>query len=211
MTKDEFKDKYGYELGVPVNWSAYEDIAEFFTGRHVKEIDGVKVYGHMDYGKKDPSISAGASPMPGCRWPASATRASRTACRLMNGASALTKTRRPVGSCVCRGGDTNGPAASLCRLPSISNGWRSTPRRKPAGMDFLSKPARSCTGQCAQQIFWYTAFIPPHGRARSYRDERRRHAEVAHGPFAARPLLAGRHEARLSGCRILDALQVHPD
>ena len=29
----------------------YEDIAEFFTGR---EIDGESVYGHMDYGKKDP-------------------------------------------------------------------------------------------------------------------------------------------------------------
>ena len=38
---------------MPVNWSAYEDIAEFFTGR---EIDGKKVYGHMDYGKKDPSL-----------------------------------------------------------------------------------------------------------------------------------------------------------
>jgi hypothetical protein len=40
--KAEFKAKYGYDLGVPVNWSAYEDIAEFFTGR--KEIDGKKVY-----------------------------------------------------------------------------------------------------------------------------------------------------------------------
>src|SRR5436190_267387 len=29
--KQKFKAKYGYELGVPVNWSAYEDIAEFFT------------------------------------------------------------------------------------------------------------------------------------------------------------------------------------
>ena len=53
--KATFKAKYGYELGVPVNWSAYEDIAEFFTN-DVKEIDGVKVYGHMDYGKKDPSL-----------------------------------------------------------------------------------------------------------------------------------------------------------
>ena len=26
--KDKFKAKYGYELGVPVNWSAYEDIAD---------------------------------------------------------------------------------------------------------------------------------------------------------------------------------------
>jgi glycerol transport system substrate-binding protein len=45
--KDAFKAKYGYDLGVPVNWSAYEDIAEFFTN-DVKEIDGVQIYGHMD-------------------------------------------------------------------------------------------------------------------------------------------------------------------
>src|SRR5689334_23124495 len=51
----KFKAKYGYELGVPQNWSAYEDIAEFFTN-DVKEIDGVRIYGHMDYGKKDPSL-----------------------------------------------------------------------------------------------------------------------------------------------------------
>ena len=53
--KEEFKKAKGYELGVPVNWSAYEDIADFFTN-DVKEIDGVRVYGHMDYGKKDPSL-----------------------------------------------------------------------------------------------------------------------------------------------------------
>ncbi len=39
-----FKEKYGYDLGVPVNWSAYEDIAEFFSN-DVKEIDGVRIYG----------------------------------------------------------------------------------------------------------------------------------------------------------------------
>ena len=27
--KKKFKAKYGYELGVPKNWSAYEDIANF--------------------------------------------------------------------------------------------------------------------------------------------------------------------------------------
>ena len=53
--KEKFKAKYGYELGVPVNWSAYEDIADFFTN-DVKEIDGVKVYGHMDYGKRAPDL-----------------------------------------------------------------------------------------------------------------------------------------------------------
>ena len=34
-----FKDKYGYDLGVPLNWSAYEDIADFFTNE-VKQLDG---------------------------------------------------------------------------------------------------------------------------------------------------------------------------
>ena len=40
---------------MPVNWSAYEDIAQFFT-EDVKEIDGVKIYGHMDYGKRAPDL-----------------------------------------------------------------------------------------------------------------------------------------------------------
>jgi len=47
----KFKAIYGYDLGVPVNWSAYEDIAAFFTN-DIGEIDGKKIYGHMDYGKK---------------------------------------------------------------------------------------------------------------------------------------------------------------
>ena len=41
QNKADFEEEYGYELGVPVNWSAYEDIAAFFTGR---EIDGTKVF-----------------------------------------------------------------------------------------------------------------------------------------------------------------------
>jgi glycerol transport system substrate-binding protein len=86
-----FKEKYGYELGVPVNWSAYEDIAEFFS-EDVKEIDGVRVYGHMDYGKRAPDLGwrmtdawlsmAGAGSK-GCR----------TASRSTSGASAWRKAR----------------------------------------------------------------------------------------------------------------------
>ena len=53
--KKKFEEIYGYPLGVPINWSAYQDIAEFFT-KKVKEIDGQPVYGHMDYGKRDPSL-----------------------------------------------------------------------------------------------------------------------------------------------------------
>ena len=39
-TRKEFLDQYGYELGVPLNWAAYEDIAEFFTGREDTETAG---------------------------------------------------------------------------------------------------------------------------------------------------------------------------
>ena len=53
--KAKFKAKYGYDLGVPVNWSAYEDIAQFFSV-DVKEIDGKRIYGHMDYGKRAPDL-----------------------------------------------------------------------------------------------------------------------------------------------------------
>jgi glycerol transport system substrate-binding protein len=51
----------------PLNWSAYEDIADFLHQRR-EEIDGKRIYGHMDYGKKTHRW-AGASPMPGCPWP----------------------------------------------------------------------------------------------------------------------------------------------
>ena len=30
-SKKHLRAKYGYDLGVPVNWSAYEDIAKFFS------------------------------------------------------------------------------------------------------------------------------------------------------------------------------------
>ena len=84
--KDKFKAKYGYDLGVPLNWSAYEDIAEFFTN-DVKTIDGKAIYGHMDYGRRIRRW-AGASPTPGCRWPAPPTSVRPTACRSTSGASA---------------------------------------------------------------------------------------------------------------------------
>jgi glycerol transport system substrate-binding protein len=31
--KQAFRQRYGYPLGVPLNWSAYEDIADFFTNQ----------------------------------------------------------------------------------------------------------------------------------------------------------------------------------
>ena len=40
--QEEFKAKYGRDLGVPSNWNELKDIGEFFQGR---EIDGKTVYG----------------------------------------------------------------------------------------------------------------------------------------------------------------------
>ncbi len=152
--KQRFKEKYGYELGVPVNWSAYEDIAEFFTN-DVKEIDGVKVYGHMDYGKKDPSLGwrftdawlsmAGS----GDRGLPNGLPVDEWGIRNENGV--------PVGASVTRGGDVNGPAAVYACTKYIEWLKKYAPP-EAAGMDFYESGPVPGQGHIAQQIFWYTAF-----------------------------------------------------
>lgn len=152
--KAQFRERYGYELGVPVNWSAYEDIAEFFSV-HVKEIDGVRVYGHMDYGKKDPSLGwrftdawlsmAGAGDegipngLPVDEWGIRAENC------------------RPVGSSVSRGGDTNGPAA-VYALSKYIDWLKQYAPAEAAGMTFSEAGPVPAQGHIAQQIFWYTTF-----------------------------------------------------
>jgi len=118
--QEQFKKKYGYELGVPLNWSAYEDIAAFFSN-DVKQLDGKRVYGHMDYGRRIPR-SAGASPTPGCRWQARRTREFRTACPSTNGASASppTSARRSAHQSRAAALRTRRPRCS--RSPSTSSG-----------------------------------------------------------------------------------------
>ena len=152
--KAQFKQKYGYELGVPVNWSAYEDIADFFTNQ-VKEIDGVRVYGHMDYGKKDPSLGwrftdawlsmAGS----GDRGLPNGKPVDEWGIRMENG--------RPVGSSITRGGDANGPAAVYATTKFVEWLKKYAPP-EAAGMDFLEAGAVPGQGHIAQQIFWYSAF-----------------------------------------------------
>ena len=108
--QDKFKAKYGYDLGVPVNWSAYEDIADFFTN-DVKEIDGVKVYGHMDYGKRAPDLgwrmtdawlSMAGSTSPGLP---NGRPIDEWGIRMEAGSC------NPSGASVTRGGGTNAPAS----------------------------------------------------------------------------------------------------
>jgi glycerol transport system substrate-binding protein len=152
--KEEFENRYGYALGVPINWSAYEDIADFFSN-HVKEINGKRVFGHMDYGKKDPSLGwrftdawlsmAGAGDqgipngLPVDEW----------GIRVEN--------CRPVGSSVSRGGAVNGPAA-VYALNKYIDWLKKYAPPEASGMTFSESGPVPAQGQIAQQIFWYTTF-----------------------------------------------------
>jgi len=151
--KADFKAKYGYDLGVPVNWSAYHDIAEFFTGR---EIDGKKVYGHMDYGKKDPSLGWRFTDA----WLSMAGAGDKG---IPNGLPVdewgirVNENSQPVGSCVSRGGATNGPAA-VYSVEKYSQWLRDFAPPAANGMTFGESGPVPAQGEIAQQIFWYTAF-----------------------------------------------------
>src|SRR5690554_3374731 len=150
----QFKEIYGYDLGVPVNWSAYEDIAEFFTV-HVKEIDGVRVYGHMDYGKKDPSL--------GWRFTDAWLSMAGTGDKgFPNGKPVdewgiRVEGCHPAGSSVERGGATNAPA-SVYALTKYIDWLKKYAPPDAAGMTFPDAGPLPAQGHIAQQIVWYTAF-----------------------------------------------------
>ncbi len=137
-----------------MNWSAYEDIAEFFTN-DIKEINGVKVYGHMDYGKKDPSLGWRFTDA----WLSMAGNGDKG---IPNGKPVdewgiRMEGCRPVGSCVERGGDTNGPAAVYSIVKYLDWMKKYAPPQAQ-GMTFSESGPVPAQGAIAQQIFWYTAF-----------------------------------------------------
>jgi glycerol transport system substrate-binding protein len=151
-----FKAKYGYDLGVPVNWSAYEDIAEFFTN-DVQNIDGTRIYGHMDYGKRAPDLGwrmtdawlsmAGA----GSVGEPNGVPVDEWGIRMEAG------TCNPVGASVSRGGAANGPAA-VYAIRKWDEWLRSYAPPGSASYDFYQSLPALSQGNVAQQIFWYTAF-----------------------------------------------------
>jgi len=149
----DFKAKYGYDLGVPVNWSAYEDIAEFFTG---KVIDGKKVYGHMDYGKKDPSLGWRFTDA----WMSMAGMGDKgepNGLPVDEWGIRVNENFQPVGSCMQRGGATNSPAA-VYAIEKYSEWLKKYAPPSAAGMVFSEAGPIPAQGEIAQQIFWYTAF-----------------------------------------------------
>jgi glycerol transport system substrate-binding protein len=187
--KDAFKAKYGYDLGVPVNWSAYEDIADFFTN-DVKEIDGVPIYGHMDYGKRAPdlgwrmtdawlSMAGAGSPgepngIPIDEW----------------GIRMEAGTCNPLGSKTSRGGEANGPAAVFA-IAKWDEWLRKYAPPGAASYDFYQSLPALAQGNVAQQIFWYTAFtadmVKPKSEGNNTVDDQGlplwRMAPSPHGPY----------------------------
>jgi glycerol transport system substrate-binding protein len=187
--KDQFKKRYGYELGVPVNWSAYEDIAEFFSV-HVKEIDGVQIYGHMDYGKRAPDLGwrmtdawlsmagAGSKGLP------NGVPVDEWGIRMEAG------TCNPVGASVTRGGAANGPAA-VYAIRKWDEWLRKYAPPGAASYDFYQSLPALSQGNVAQQIFWYTAFtasmVAPKSAGNNTVDDEGnllwRMAPSPHGPY----------------------------
>lgn len=193
--KKKFKDKYGYDLGVPVNWSAYEDIAEFFTN-DVKEIDGKVVYGHNDYGKKAPDLGwrftdawlsmagAGDKGIPNGK-PVDEWGIRVDGCN-------------PVGASVSRGGAANGPAAKYS-LRKYMEWLRKYAPPGALGMDFYQYLPFLAKGNVAQQIFWYTAFtatmVEPGPTVNADGTPKWRMAPSPHGPYWEEGMKLGYQDA----------------
>ena len=185
----DFKAKYGYDLGVPVNWSAYEDIAEFFSN-DVKQIDGVDIYGHMDYGKRAPDLGwrmtdawlsmAGA----GSKGEPNGVPIDEWGIRMEAG------TCNPVGASVSRGGAANGPAA-VYAIRKWDEWLRNYAPPGAASFDFYQSLPALSQGNVAQQIFWYTAFtasmVAPKSEGNNTVDDNGkplwRMAPSPHGPY----------------------------
>lgn len=152
--KDRFRSIYGYELNVPQNWEAYEDIAEFFTV-YVKQLDGQRVWGHMDYGKRDPSLGWRISDA----WLSLGGTGDKG---LPNGKPVdewgiRVENCKPVGASVERGGALNSPAAiySVGKYVDWLNKY-APPQAKT--MNFTQAGNWLVKGNIAQQIWWYSAF-----------------------------------------------------
>jgi glycerol transport system substrate-binding protein len=150
----KFKERYGYALDVPQNWEAYEDIAEFFSV-HIKYIDNQRVWGHMDYGKRDPSLGWRISDA----WLSLAGTGDKG---LPNGIPVdewgiRIEDCRPVGASVERGGALDSPAAvyAVDKYVDWLNKY-APPEAK--NMNFTEAGNWLVKGNIAQQIWWYSAF-----------------------------------------------------
>ncbi len=115
----------------------------------------MRIYGHMDYGKKDPSLGWRFTDA----WLSMAGNGDKG---IPNGLPVdewgiRMEGCRPVGSSVERGGDVNGPAAVYSIVKYLDWMKKYAPPQAP-GMTFSESGPVPAQGNVAQQIFWYTAF-----------------------------------------------------
>jgi hypothetical protein len=198
--KAAFKKKYGYELGVPVNWSAYEDIAEFFTV-DVKEVDGVK--GLWPHGLRQARARSRL---------AHDRRVAVDGGRRLAGPAERPSDRRvghPDGRGFLQPGRRLGVARRRDQRPGLGLRDRQVGR--------VAAQIRA-SGRCRLRLLSVAAGPQPGQRGpadllvhrlhrldggpevrRQQHGRRQRQSAVADGAVAARPVLEGRPEARLSG------------
>ncbi len=156
-TKADFKKRYGYELGVPINWAAYEDIAAFFTGRAMTNPDGsaVKAFGHLDYAKPSPSL--------GWRYTDAWLSIAGTGDKgLPNGLPVdewgiRVVDKIPRGSMVERGGALDGPAAVYALSKYID--WLKYAPPEARQWEWHNAGPLAAKGNIAQRIFQYITWL----------------------------------------------------
>jgi glycerol transport system substrate-binding protein len=150
-----FKSRYGYDLGVPLNWRAYEDIAQFWS---TTKIDGLRVFGHTDYGKPSASLGwrftdawlsiAGAADTgipngdPVDEW----------------GVRTSTADLIPRGSSITRGGGTNSPAA-VYALEKYLSWFQYAPPEAKAEWDWTINGPQGSRGDIMQDPFHYVTWL----------------------------------------------------
>ena len=101
--------------------------------------------------------SAGASPTPGCRWPALGDKGEPNGLPVDEWGIRVNENSQPVGSCVARGGATN-DAAAVYAIEKYIDWLQNYTPPAAAGMTFSEAGPVPAQGQIAQQMFWYTAF-----------------------------------------------------
>ena len=151
--------------------------------------------------------------MRGSRWPVPARRACPTAARSTSGASAWRPVRAIRPAHLSAGAAK--PTVQLPSMPSASgtNGCASIAPPGAADLRLLPVSAGALARQRRAADLLVHGLHRGDGQAEEpgqQHGRRQGQSAVAHGAVAAWALLGRGHEARLPGCRLMDALQLDP-
>jgi glycerol transport system substrate-binding protein len=189
---------------VPLNWSAYEDIADFFTN-DVKEIDGSASTATWTTARRTPSL--------GWRFTDAWLSMAGTGDGHPNGMPVDEWGIRmegctPVGSSRLARRCDQQPGRRL-RADQVRRLAARLRAAGGAGHDLHGGRPGARAGHIAQQIFWYTAFTADMVKPGLPVMNERRHAQVAHGALAHGPYWEEGMKHGYQDVRQLDLLRVH--